>query len=191
MCNGISSWLKILRALQLQANVTVLREFPYLWTLLSLSQHTNSNIFLSMKSIALLTMVILPGTFTSTLFAIPLFNWDAESWRDVPKSRFWFYWALTIPLTILTVAMWLIWQKAFERTGRSLDKAAREQVPNSRIPHGQTSGASSSSGERDEIEQHNISDGPRMRKKGRLDGWLPWHKRSNRDTGTNQGESLV
>lgn len=145
----------------------------------------------AMKSIALLTMVILPGTFISTLFAIPLFNWDAESWRDVPKSRFWFYWALTIPLTILTVAMWLIWQKAFERTGRSLDKAAREQVPNSRIPHDQTSGASSSSGERDEIEQHNISDGPRMRKKGRLDGWLPWHKRSNRDTGTNQGESLV
>jgi hypothetical protein len=171
--------------------MTVLREFPYLGALFSLSQYTNSNILFSMKSIALLTMVILPGTFISTLFAIPLFNWDAESWRDVPKSRFWFYWALTIPLTILTVAAWLAWQKAFERTGRSLDKAAREQVPNSKIPDNQTRGASSSSGERDEIEQRNISDGLRMRKKARLGGWLPWHKRSNRDTGTNQGESLV
>ena len=146
-----------------------------------------------MKSIALLTMVILPGTFMSALFAIPLFNWDAESWRDVPKSRFWFYWALTIPLTILTVAAWLVWEKAFERAGRSLDKAAREQVPNSksRAPDDQTRGASPPSGEHDKIEQHDILDGPRMRKKDRLDRLLPWPRRGTRDTGTNQGESLV
>jgi hypothetical protein len=144
-----------------------------------------------MKSIALLTMVILPGTFISTLFAIPLFNWDAESWRDVPKSRFWFYWALTLPLTILTVAAWLAWQKVYERTGRSLDKAAREEVPNSKIPDAQTRGASSSSSEQGEMEQHNISEGLRMRKRDRIDRLLPWHKRSTRHTETNQGESPV
>jgi hypothetical protein len=158
---------------------------------MNLIQYTNSNV-LSMKSIALLTMVILPGTFISTLFAVPLFNWDAESWRDVPKSRFWFYWALTIPLTILTVAAWQAWQKVYERTGHSLDKAAREEVPNSKIPGYQTRGAFSSSSEHDEMEQqHNISDGPRMRKRDRLDRWLPWHKRSTRDTETNQDESPV
>jgi len=144
-----------------------------------------------MKSIALLTMVILPGTFISTLFAIPLFNWDADSWQDVPKSRFWFYWALTIPLTLLTVAAWLAWQRVYERTGRSLDKAARERVPNSKIPDNQTRGASSSSRDHDERERHNTSDGPRMRKRDRLDRWLPWHKRSIRETETNQGESSV
>lgn len=191
MCNRISNWPGILRALQSQASVTALREFPDFRTLLSLSQYTNCNVLSSMKSIALLTMVILPGTFISTLFAIPLFNWDAESWRDVPKSRFWFYWALTIPLTIVTVAAWLVWQKVYERAGRSLDKAAREQVPNPKIPDDQTHGASSSSSEHDEREQHNMSDGLRMRKKGRFNEWLPWHGRRTRDTETNQGESPV
>jgi hypothetical protein len=141
-----------------------------------------------MKSIALLTMVILPGTFISTLFAIPLFNWDAESWREVPKARFWFYWALTIPLTIFSVAAWLVWQKVYERTGRSLDKAARGEVPNSKILDDQARDALSSSYEHEEIEQQVISDGPRMRRKDRLDGWLLWHRRSTQDAETNQDE---
>ena len=191
MCNRISNWLEILRALHSQASVTVLREFPSLRTLLSLSHYTNFNVLFSMKSIALLTMVILPGTFISTLFAIPLFNWDAESWRDVPKSRFWFYWALTIPLTILTVAAWLVWQKVYERTGRSLDRAAREEVPNPKIISDQTHGTSSSSSEHGEIEQHNISDGRGMRTIDRFDEFLPWHRRSTRGTETNQGGSSV
>jgi len=191
MCNRTSNWPEILRALQLQASVTVMREFPDLWTWLSLRQYTNSNVLFSMKSIALLTVVILPGTFISTLFAVPLFNWDAESWRDVPKSRFWFYWALTVPLTIFTVVAWLAWQKVYERTGRSLEKAAREKVPNSKMPTDQTRGASSSSRKDDEIQQHNISDGLRMRKRDRIDRWLPWHKRSTRNAETNQGESPV
>jgi hypothetical protein len=164
--------------LQSQASVTVLRELPDLQTLLSMSKYTNSNDLFSMKSIALLTMVILPGTFISTLFVIPLFNWDAESWGDVPKSRFWFYWALTIPLTILTVAAWLAWQKVYERTGRSLDKAAREEVPNSKISVDQTRGASSSSSEHGGIAQYNMSDEPRMR-------------RNTQDIETNQGQSPV
>jgi ABC-type nickel/cobalt efflux system permease component RcnA len=144
-----------------------------------------------MKSIALLTMVILPGTFISTLFAIPLFNWDAETWREVPKSRFWFYWALTIPLTILTVAAWLVWQKIYERTGRSLDKAAREEVSNTKILDDQTHGASSSTSDHHWTEEHNVSDGLRQRNKDRLAGWLPCHRRSNQSAETNQVEPPV
>jgi hypothetical protein len=105
-----------------------------------------------MKSIALLTMVVLPGTFISTLFAIPLFNWDAESWRDVPKPRFWFYWVLTVPLTILTVVVGLAWQKIYERTGRSLDQAAREAVSKSPVPDNQMHGALSSFDKYDKMD---------------------------------------
>jgi len=81
-----------------------------------------------MKSIALLTMIVLPGTFISTLFAVPLFNWDAESWSGVAKSRFWFYWAITLPLTILTLVIWIVWQRAWDAEGVKLDKEARERV---------------------------------------------------------------
>lgn len=144
-----------------------------------------------MKSIALLTMIVLPGTFISTLFAIPLFNWDAELWRDVPKSRFWFYWALTIPLTILTVAAWLSWQKIYEKTGRSLDQAARKEILNSKGPDDQLHGTLSSSSEHNEIDEHDISDGSRMRRRDMFHRWLPRHRKRTPDPEAHQGETIV
>jgi len=134
-------------------------------------------------------MVILPGTFISTLFAVPLFNWDAESWRDVPKSRFWFYWALTIPLTVLTVTAWLAWQKIYERTSRSLDQAAREAVLSSKDPDDQVHAALSASSDHNETEEPGISNGTRMWKRDMLHGWLPRHRKSAQDTEARQGES--
>jgi len=136
-------------------------------------------------------MVILPGTFISTLFAIPLFNWDAESWRDVPKSRFWFYWALTIPLTVLTVTAWLAWQKVYERTSRNLDQAAREAVPNSKDPGDQVQVALSSPSDHNETEEPGISSETRMRKRDILHRWLPRHRKSPQDTEARQDESSV
>jgi hypothetical protein len=144
-----------------------------------------------MKSIALLTMVVLPGTFISTLFAIPLFNWDAESWRDVPKPRFWFYWALTAPLTILTVAAWLAWQKIYERTGRSLEQAAREEVSQPTVPDNQMHGALSSSDEYDKMDKHDISDGPGIWKSDMFHRRFPWHKERTQKTEAHQGGSSV
>lgn len=136
-------------------------------------------------------MVVLPGTFISTLFAIPLFNWDAESWRDVPKPRFWFYWALTVPLTIFSVAAWLAWQKIYERTGRSLDQAAREAVSKSPVPNNQMHGTLSSSDKHDEMDKHDISDGLRRRKRDMFRRRLPRHKERTPKTEARQGESLV
>jgi hypothetical protein len=73
-------------------------------------------------------MVVLPGTFISTLFAIPLFDWDAESWQDVPKSRFWFYWAITIPLTIIVLVTWVFWQRSWNKQNIELDRKARDSA---------------------------------------------------------------
>jgi hypothetical protein len=136
-------------------------------------------------------MIVLPGTFISTLFAIPLFNWDAESWRDVPKSRFWFYWALTVPLTILTVVAWLAWQKIYEGTGRSLDQAARASVPHSNIPNDKTNGALPSSGKREESENLGISGGTRIRRRHILHRWLLQHKDTAPNTEGPQVGDLV
>ena len=62
----------------------------------------------SMKTIAAVTMVFLPGTFTASFFAMPLFDWDAPHSPRV-NSHFWIYWIATIPLTVFTIAVWWLW----------------------------------------------------------------------------------
>jgi hypothetical protein len=62
-----------------------------------------------MKAIALLTMLFLPGTFIAAFFAMPLFNWNAERQSDVVNSRFWVYWAVTIPGTLAILGVWRLW----------------------------------------------------------------------------------
>ncbi|KAF2242533.1 hypothetical protein BU26DRAFT_524137 [Trematosphaeria pertusa] len=59
----------------------------------------------AMKVIAVLTALFLPGTCIATLFAMPILNWNAFSMRDVMTSHFWLYWAVTIPLTIVVMAI--------------------------------------------------------------------------------------
>ncbi|KAI1862986.1 hypothetical protein JX265_009032 [Neoarthrinium moseri] len=62
----------------------------------------------SMKAIAAVTMCFLPGTFVASFFAMPLFDWDAEQ-QVVTVRGFWLYWAVTVPLTLVTLAAWFLW----------------------------------------------------------------------------------
>jgi Mg2+ and Co2+ transporter CorA len=64
---------------------------------------------LSMITIAAITMVFLPGTFVASFFAMPLLNWQAPKGSTVVSHRFWVYWAVTVPLTIATILLWLAW----------------------------------------------------------------------------------
>jgi hypothetical protein len=52
-----------------------------------------------MKTIAALTMIFLPGTFTSSVFSMNI----------VQDSPWWVYVAVTLPLTIVTIIAWLLW----------------------------------------------------------------------------------
>ncbi|KAK6536837.1 hypothetical protein TWF281_001047 [Arthrobotrys megalospora] len=65
----------------------------------------------SMKTIAVLTIAFLPGTFVSALFAMPVLNWEAKSYSDVMTEKFWVYWAVTLPMTLLVVLAWVAWTK--------------------------------------------------------------------------------
>lgn len=58
-----------------------------------------------MKTIAVMTMVFLPGTFFAALFAVPSLDWDGPK---VITSRFWVYWAFTIPFTLVAFITWII-----------------------------------------------------------------------------------
>ncbi|RYP19075.1 hypothetical protein DL765_003571 [Monosporascus sp. GIB2] len=61
----------------------------------------------SMKTIAIMTMVFLPGTFFAALFAVPSLQWDQPT---VVSDRFWVYWALTIPSTVAVLLIWAYWE---------------------------------------------------------------------------------
>ena len=68
----------------------------------------------SMKTLAVVTMFFLPGSFVSALFSTDLFAWDAVDQRSsdisVPTTpQMTLYWALTIPLTVMTFVLYFLW----------------------------------------------------------------------------------
>ncbi|KAL4885815.1 hypothetical protein BJY04DRAFT_117977 [Aspergillus karnatakaensis] len=87
-----------------------------------------------MKTIAVVSMVYLPGTFVSGLFGTNFFSFQADPGNTwLTADEFWIYWAVTIPLTMATMGVWAIWhwrekyplwwQKVFERRGSSQEPA--------------------------------------------------------------------
>lgn len=67
----------------------------------------------SMKALAVITAVFLPGEFMSSLFGMGIFNWQTDTSSEgesgVVSYDFWVYWALTVPLTILILVLWRAW----------------------------------------------------------------------------------
>ena len=88
----------------------------------------------TMKTIALLTLTFLPATFVSvskssfkislghslfigsqTIFSMSFFDFSPggkpqeEAW--LVSEKLWIYWAISLPLTIATVASWFTWQR--------------------------------------------------------------------------------
>ena len=77
----------------------------------------------SMKALAVITAVFLPGEFIGTLFGVSMFDWQdidpsdndnnssaaAGEKHPIVSSRFWVYWATTLPLTIGILCFWRAW----------------------------------------------------------------------------------
>jgi Mg2+ and Co2+ transporter CorA len=69
----------------------------------------------SMVAIATLTMVFLPMSFVATLFAMPIFNWQAKKdEKIVHGSQIAIYFYAAIPLTLVVVAIWEFWRRYSE-----------------------------------------------------------------------------
>ena len=81
-----------------------------------------------MKTLAAVTVAFLPGTFVAAFFAMPLFDWDAVGDGTVVSERFWVYWAVTVPLTVVTLVVWVFWTKRQARMHRVSEKRAREEL---------------------------------------------------------------
>ncbi|KAK1723675.1 uncharacterized protein BDZ83DRAFT_580335, partial [Colletotrichum acutatum] len=60
-----------------------------------------------MRSIAMVTMVFLPGTFFATLFSMSFFNWSPnDSQTSVVSSYIWIYFLVTGIFTVSTLLLW-------------------------------------------------------------------------------------
>jgi Mg2+ and Co2+ transporter CorA len=72
----------------------------------------------SMKTIAFLTLTFLPATFVSAVFSMSFFNFSPESNIWAVSDKFWVYWVVAIPATVLTPLLW----RYSTSTGQSLMK---------------------------------------------------------------------
>ncbi|OAG08765.1 uncharacterized protein CC84DRAFT_1204042, partial [Paraphaeosphaeria sporulosa] len=72
----------------------------------------------AMKAIAVVTMTFLPATFISTIFGSNFFSFEPDGGAGQPSftvsHQFWIYWALSVPLTAVTLALWFWWSRWVE-----------------------------------------------------------------------------
>jgi hypothetical protein len=76
----------------------------------------------AMKTVAMVTMAFLPGTFVASFFAMPMLNWDATAYSEIVSPRFWIYWMVTVPLTMAVFAVWWVLQIVKERKQKKAEK---------------------------------------------------------------------
>ncbi|KAK3073439.1 hypothetical protein LTR53_005017 [Teratosphaeriaceae sp. CCFEE 6253] len=62
-----------------------------------------------MKGVSVLGMVFLPGTFVSAVFSMSFFDFAGPG--PAVSGHFWLYWAIAVPLTVLTLVSWHLWQR--------------------------------------------------------------------------------
>ncbi|KAJ5736707.1 uncharacterized protein N7483_001832 [Penicillium malachiteum] len=67
----------------------------------------------AMKNIAILTMVFLPCTAATTqsFFSTPFFYLENDSNLLEVSPHFWILWAITIPLTVVTILTFVLWSE--------------------------------------------------------------------------------
>jgi hypothetical protein len=81
----------------------------------------------SMKTLAVVTMLFLPATSVSSIFAMPLFDWEQEGGRVV-RSSIWVYFVFASCLTLLTVGIWWAWQRDLTQRNKTKDADAMKIV---------------------------------------------------------------
>jgi hypothetical protein len=79
----------------------------------------------SMTTVAVMTMLFLPGTFLASLFSIPLLRWEHA---PVIQHKFWLYWAITLPSTLLIFVLWFVITKRKRSNQRLENQRQRESV---------------------------------------------------------------
>jgi hypothetical protein len=72
-----------------------------------------------MKSISLVTMVFLPGTFFATVFSMTFFDWFGYGGKAQVSGYLWIYVVVTVFFTAITIGLWYYFV-IFRRSGRKI-----------------------------------------------------------------------
>jgi hypothetical protein len=89
----------------------------------------------AMKWISLIGAVFLPGAYLASVFSMTFFNFQ-NTGTDQPAvaKSFWIYWAVDVPVTILIVAGWYVWEKRreakYDREDADLEKGSEDMEKN-------------------------------------------------------------
>jgi CorA-like Mg2+ transporter protein len=72
----------------------------------------------TMKALAFIGVLYLPGTFISGIFGSNFVNYSPSNGPDWQLSdKFWIYWVITIPVTVFTVLLWVVLDDTIEMYG--------------------------------------------------------------------------
>jgi hypothetical protein len=82
--------------------------------------HASKRDSTAMKTISLLGAVFLPGAYLASVFSMSFFNFQ-EGERTL-SDQFWIYWIVTVPITVIVVAGWWIWERRRERMYEEEDR---------------------------------------------------------------------
>lgn len=99
---------------------------------IALSSHRDAS---SMKTLAVVTMFFLPGSFIAALFSTPCFDWDIvdpDNWSSIGVAstpQFNLYWAITIPMTVVTFVLYFVWLQFSVSQRRKLQKSPSRAHP--------------------------------------------------------------
>ncbi|KAF2135191.1 uncharacterized protein K452DRAFT_260998 [Aplosporella prunicola CBS 121167] len=71
-----------------------------------------------MKTIAVMTLIYLPGSYIASIFGMNFFDFSSSSGL-ILSDKFWIYWVLTAIMTLLTIGIWMLWQSQREHTQKA------------------------------------------------------------------------
>ena len=69
---------------------------------------------ISMTTFTFITALFLPASVIASLLGMSMFDWSPSGKPGsdrIVSSKFWLFWAITVPLTLATLAGWLLWFK--------------------------------------------------------------------------------
>lgn len=85
----------------------------------------------AMRTIAIMTLIFLPGTFISAMFGMQFFDYDNTAGTMSVSKKFWIYWVFTIPITAITLLVWYFWPQEIpigqEFAAQSDEKKSKRQ----------------------------------------------------------------
>lgn len=82
----------------------------------------------TMRNLTIVSIIFFPGTFVSALFSMSMFDFHADPGKSIVSPKFWIYWVITLPTTLILLFVWYTWMRRdskIDRRRKGISAAAR------------------------------------------------------------------